>query len=136
MPADPLGLQMAVAKDHALTQQVPNDIDDAAVGHDAPDGPAALVRLTTWQLLQPASSALGMCPTIETGSKEDPGVRPGWYTIILEVVMHPYETNGQHLARYLLDHHLDGRGNDGAASGAPYSRRIGAVTGSRRFRRW
>jgi hypothetical protein len=24
--------------------------------------------------------------------------------------MHPYETNGQHLARYLLDHHLDGRG--------------------------
>ena len=24
--------------------------------------------------------------------------------------MYPYETNGQHLARYLLDHHLDGRG--------------------------
>ena len=24
--------------------------------------------------------------------------------------MHPYETNGQYLARYLLDHHLDGRG--------------------------
>lgn len=25
--------------------------------------------------------------------------------------MQPYETNGQHLARYLLDHHLDGRGS-------------------------
>ncbi len=24
--------------------------------------------------------------------------------------MHPYETNGQYLARYLLDHHLDGQG--------------------------
>lgn len=30
--------------------------------------------------------------------------------IILGIDMHPYETNGQHLARYLLDHHLDGRG--------------------------
>ena len=25
--------------------------------------------------------------------------------------MHPYETNGQYLARYLLDHHLGGRGH-------------------------
>ena len=32
------------------------------------------------------------------------------HTIVLEVTMHPYETNGQHLARYLLDHYLDGRG--------------------------
>lgn len=24
--------------------------------------------------------------------------------------MHAYETNGQYLARYLLDHYLDGRG--------------------------
>ena len=29
---------------------------------------------------------------------------------MLEVAMHAYETNGEYLARYLLDHHLGGRG--------------------------
>lgn len=32
--------------------------------------------------------------------------------------MHPYETNGQHLARYLLDHHLDGRGRQWSGLGS------------------
>ena len=32
--------------------------------------------------------------------------------------MRPYETNGQYLARYLLDHHLDGRGRHWSGLGA------------------
>ena len=32
--------------------------------------------------------------------------------------MHPYETNGQYLARYLLDHHLGGRGQRWSSLGS------------------
>ena len=32
--------------------------------------------------------------------------------------MHPYETNGQYLARYLLDHHLDGQGQQWSGLGS------------------
>ena len=49
MPADPLGIagqlgeQVAVPRDHGVAQQVRDDVDDAAVGHDVPDAPAVLV---------------------------------------------------------------------------------------------
>lgn len=43
--------------------------------------------------------------------------------------MRPYETNGQYLARYLLDHHLDGRGQGWNGLG-------GALLASRRADYW
>ena len=49
MPGDPLGVagefgaQVAVAQDHRVAQQVRDDVDDATVGHDVLDAPAALV---------------------------------------------------------------------------------------------
>ena len=49
VPGDPLGVaevlgeQVAVAQDHRVAQQVRDDVDDAAVGHDVPDAPATLV---------------------------------------------------------------------------------------------
>lgn len=43
--------------------------------------------------------------------------------------MHPYETNGQYLARYLLDHHLDGRGSRWSGLG-------NALLASNRGRDW
>ena len=41
--AGQLGEQVAVPQDHRVAQQVRNDVDDAAVGHDVPDARAVLV---------------------------------------------------------------------------------------------
>ena len=46
--------------------------------------------------------------------------------------MHPYETNGQYLARYLLDHHLDGRGRQWSGLAGPR----GALLASNRGGDW
>ena len=65
MPGDPLGVagqlgeQVAVAQDHRVAQQVRDDVDDAGLGHDVPDAPAALVPVDHLVAVPPRRQRLG-----------------------------------------------------------------------------
>ena len=134
--AGQLGEQMAVSQDHGLAQQVgATSIVRRSV--TMPQVPQQrLCRLTTWQFLKPASSALGMWLRSRREARKIPEfVRAGipLFSKSKCVPMRPTVSIWPAISLITISMVED---NDGAASEARYSHRIGAVTGSRHFRRW